>query len=155
MGHLVQSKSSWILTYCNCCMYSMLNWCIMLKPFMLNYHPLSPLHADRLKTLSAFFSIVFFVFLFFCTWLMNHYESLILSQLILLVSSVKSWNFFFVVVVDLHNASNLKVKEKRLENASGDLLSTIKWLNLFLVIFYEAQLLTCWFQCGWHSTRLN
>lgn len=109
-----------------------------------------PPHADRLKTLSAFFSIVFF---FFCTLLMNHYESLIWSQLILLVSSVKSWNTFFFV--DLHNVSNPKVKDKRLENASGDLLSTIKWLNLFLVIFYEAQLLTCWFQCGWHSTRLN
>lgn len=105
-----------------------------LKPFTSNCHPLSP-YADSIVfvTLSAFL-------VFFCTLLMNHYESLILSQLTLLVSSMKSQNSFG----HLHSASNLKVKDEMLENASGDLQSTIKWLNIFLVIFLnEAQLLPC------------
>lgn len=48
------------------------------------------------------------VWYYFCTLLTNHYESLLISQLTLLVSSVKSQNCFYV---DLHNAaSHLKVK---------------------------------------------
>lgn len=55
----------------------------MLKPFMLNYRPLFPMLTDLKPSLCLFLVL-----------LLLYDESLILSQLILLVSSVKSQNCF-------------------------------------------------------------